>query len=58
MDSKVQSITGHKTIAMTERYTHFDAKKFVEVKGIQETLLLCETGKPPEAETTVEPTQA
>jgi integrase len=42
-DRKVQSITGHKTIAMTERYTHFDAKEFVEVKGIQETLLLPET---------------
>jgi hypothetical protein len=57
MDSKVQSITGHKTIAMTERYTHFDAKEFVEVKGIQETLLLCETGEPPEANP-VEPPQA
>jgi integrase len=58
MDSKVQSITGHKTIAMTERYTHFDAKEFVEVKGIQETLLLCETGEPPETGSASEPAQA
>lgn len=40
--SKVQSVTGHKSERMTERYTHFDAKEFTEVRGVQEALLLPE----------------
>jgi integrase len=39
-DSKVQAITGHTTIAMTEHYTHFDSAEFTEVKAVQESLLL------------------
>ena len=39
-DAKVQSITGHKTLEMTERYTQFYAKQFDEVRDAQETLLL------------------
>jgi integrase len=45
--SKVQSVTGHKSDKMTERYTHFDAKDFTEVRGVQEALLLPEM--PPKA---------
>lgn len=56
--SKVQSVTGHKTEAMTEKYNHLDGKDFVEVKGVQETLLLGESRKPPETETAAEPAQA
>jgi integrase len=40
--SKVQSVTGHKSDRMTEWYTHFDAKEFAEVRGVQESLLLPE----------------
>jgi hypothetical protein len=40
--SKVQSVTGHKSDRMTEWYTHFDAKDFAEVRGVQEALLLPE----------------
>jgi integrase len=40
--SKVQSVTGHKSDRMTEWYTHFDAKEFAEVMGVQEALLLPE----------------
>jgi integrase len=40
--SKVQSVTGHKSDRMTEWYTHFDAKEFSEVRGVQEALLLPE----------------
>jgi integrase len=40
--SKVQSVTGHKSDRMTEWYTHFDAKEFAEVRGVQEALLLPE----------------
>jgi integrase len=38
-DSKVKKVTGHKSIKMTEHYTHFDAKEFVEVRKVQGTLL-------------------
>ena len=38
-DSKVQSITGHKTMSMTNHYTHFDTRKFVEVVDVQTNLL-------------------
>jgi integrase len=40
--SKVQSVTGHKSDRMTEWYTHYDAKEFIEVRNVQETLLLPE----------------
>jgi integrase len=38
-DSKVQRVTGHKTVAMTEHYTHFDAKEFTDVREVQAKLL-------------------
>jgi integrase len=41
-DAKVQSITGHKSQSMTERYTHFYTEEFTEVRNIQDTLLLPE----------------
>jgi integrase len=41
-DAKVQSITGHKSQQMTDRYTIFYSEEFSEVRGIQETLLLPE----------------
>jgi integrase len=42
VDAKVQSITGHKSQSMTDRYTHFYSEEFNEVRNIQETLLLPE----------------
>jgi integrase len=44
-DAKVQSITGHKTQDMTDRYTQFYSEEFNEVRTIQETLLLPEGQK-------------
>jgi integrase len=44
-DAKVQSITGHKSQSMTDRYTHFYSEEFNEVRNIQETLLLPEEPK-------------
>jgi integrase len=41
-DAKVQSITGHKTQRMTDRYTIFYTEEFTEVRNIQDTLLLPE----------------
>jgi integrase len=41
-DAKVQSITGHKSQSMTERYTRFYTEEFTEVRNIQDTLLLPE----------------
>jgi integrase len=38
-DSKVQSVTGHKTLKMTEHYTHFDTRQFTEVREVQTQLL-------------------
>jgi integrase len=38
-DSKVQSVTGHKSLKMTEHYTHFDTRQFAEVREVQTTLL-------------------
>ncbi len=38
-DSKVQKITGHKTDAMTEHYTHFNIDDFKEVRNLQENIL-------------------
>jgi integrase len=44
-DSKVQSVTGHKTLKMTEHYTHFDTRQFTEVREVQAKLLTAgETG--------------
>ena len=38
--AKVQQITGYKTEAMTEKYTHFYSEEFVEVRNLQDQLLL------------------
>jgi integrase len=38
-DSKVQKITGHKTMRMTEHYTHFDTRQFTEIRDVQAELL-------------------
>jgi len=37
--SKVQKVTGHKSLKMTEHYTHFDTKQFTEVRDVQMNLL-------------------
>jgi integrase len=37
---KVQAVTGHKSVGMTEHYTHFDPMDFGEVPKVQERLLL------------------
>ena len=37
--SKVQKVTGHKSLKMTEHYTHFDTKQFTEVVDVQNNLL-------------------
>ena len=37
--SKVQKVTGHKSLKMTEHYTHFDTKQFTEVREDQTNLL-------------------
>jgi integrase len=39
-DSKVQSVTGHLTKKMTDKYTHFDTRKFNEVRDVQNELFL------------------
>jgi integrase len=46
-DSKVQSVTGHRSMRMTEHYTHFDAREFAEIRDVQAELLAIE--KPVEA---------
>ena len=38
-DSKVQSVTGHRSMKMTDHYTHFDTRKFAEVREVQTELL-------------------
>jgi len=38
-DSKVQSVTGHRTMKMTEHYTHFDTRQFTEIRDVQAELL-------------------
>ena len=38
-DSKVRSITGHRSKKMTEHYTHFDTRQFTEVRDVQAELL-------------------
>jgi integrase len=41
-DAKVQSVTGHNTQQMTDRYTIFYSEEFSEVRTVQESLLLPE----------------
>jgi len=36
---KVQKMTGHKSLAMTRHYAHFDSREFVEVLDVQNKLL-------------------
>ena len=40
-DSKVQSVTGHRSMSMTEHYTytHFDTRQFTEIRDVQAGLL-------------------
>jgi integrase len=38
-DSKVQKVTGHRTMKMTEHYTHFDTRQFSEIRDVQAGLL-------------------
>jgi integrase len=45
-DSKLQRITGHKSIKMTEHYTHFSGREFTEVREVQDNLLAEPEGKP------------
>jgi integrase len=37
--SKVQKVTGHKSLKMTDHYTHFDTTQFTEVVAVQNNLL-------------------
>jgi len=39
-DAKVRKLTGHKSEAMTEHYTHLDPRAFEDVKRIQESISL------------------
>jgi integrase len=39
-DSKVQSVTGHHSQSMTEKYTHFKTAEFTEVRQVQENLFI------------------
>jgi integrase len=38
-DGKVRKVTGHKSMKMTEHYTHFDSREFTDVRMVQERLL-------------------
>lgn len=38
-DSKVQSLTGYSTLAMTEHYPHFNAGDFEDVKAVQKKII-------------------
>jgi integrase len=38
-DSKIQSVTGHRTIKMTVHYSHMDIQDIPEVKAAQEAVL-------------------
>ena len=38
-DSKLQKLTGHKSQAMTDHYTHFKADDFQDVQKIQAKIL-------------------
>ena len=35
-DAKLRQLTGHKTLAMTDHYTHFNINDFKDVLSIQE----------------------
>ena len=48
-DAKVQSVTGHRSMRMTEHYTHFDTRQFSEIRDVQAGLLAF--GKPEKVET-------
>jgi len=48
-DSKVRELTGHKSEAMTELYTHFDPREFIEVRRIQEGIVTSEAEEMAEA---------
>jgi integrase len=37
-DSKVRKVTGHRSLKMTEHYTHFDSREFTEVRAVQAEL--------------------
>jgi hypothetical protein len=37
--NKVQKVTGHKSLKMTDHYTHFDTTQFTEVVEVQNNLL-------------------
>jgi integrase len=50
-DSKVQSVTGHKTKKMMDHYTHFDTRQFTEVREAQSNLLAL--NKPESMETKI-----
>jgi integrase len=52
-DSKLQRITGHKSMKMTEHYTHFNVREFTEVREVQDNLLT-----EPEAKTEVKKADA
>jgi integrase len=52
---KVQAVTGHKSVRMTEWYTHFDTAALGEVPKIQEDLL---AGEPEEREAPGRPSLA
>jgi len=41
--SKVQKVTGHKSLKMTDHYTHFDTRQFTEVVEVQNNLLTFNT---------------
>jgi integrase len=36
---KVQKVTGHKSLSMTQHYAHFDSREFIEVLDVQNNLL-------------------
>jgi integrase len=44
-DSKVQSVTGHRSMRMTEHYTHFDSRQFTEVVDVQTNFLALQKPK-------------
>jgi integrase len=47
--SKVNLVAGHKSQRMNDRYTHFDPKKFAEVRRVQETIFQPEEKETPHA---------
>ena len=38
-DDKVRAVTGHKTQAMVDNYTHFNINDFKEILDVQETII-------------------